>query len=131
MKRLLQRGWWLLLLVPLVFGLSRVRFDTEVLNLLPDDVPEVAGLKLYQRHFTDTRELLITVRGPDAAAAESGARAIAEHLRSMTSLAARVTWQPPWQEHPEQLRLLGAVELDQGALRDGAEGDRGLGRGHL
>jgi predicted exporter/lauroyl/myristoyl acyltransferase len=114
MMRLLQRGWWLLLLLLLALGLSRISFDTEVLNLLPDDVPEVTGLKLYQRHFTDNRELIITVRGGDAAVAESAAKAIAEHLRSQTNLVAKVTWQPPWQEHPEQLaELVACLWLNQ------------------
>lgn len=114
MRRLLQRGWWLLLLVPVIIGLSRVQFDTEVLNLLPDDVPEVAGLKLYQRNFTDNRELLITVRSAEAAVTDEAARVIGEHLRARTNLATRVVWQPPWQEHPEQLaELVACLWLNQ------------------
>jgi len=114
MRRILQRGWWLLLLVPVIIGLSRVQFDTEVLNLLPDDVPEVAGLKLYQQNFTDNRELLISVRGSDAAVTEAAARLIGEHLRAQTNLTTHVVWQPPWQEHPEQLaELVACMWLNQ------------------
>ena len=63
-----SRPWlWLLLLLPVAFGLSRLRFDTEVLNLLPARLPEVQGLKLWQEHFAGAGDLLITIRTGDAA----------------------------------------------------------------
>jgi len=97
------RWWWLLLAVPLVAGLWRLRFDTEVLSLLPSSVPVVRGLQLYQKHFTDARELVITLRAPDAEAAESAARQLAEALRRETNLVRSAVWQPPWLEHPEEM----------------------------
>src|SRR5712671_8241851 len=96
------RWWWLLLLVPIVAGLARLHFDAEMLDLLPAEIPAVQGLKVYQQHFTDARELIVTVRAPDRDTAEQTARAIAEDLRRETNLIATATWQPPWQEHPEQ-----------------------------
>ena len=60
-----------MLILPVGFGLSRLRVDTEVLDLLPPDQPAVQGLKLYQQHFANARELIITVRAPDA---EQGGR---------------------------------------------------------
>ena len=96
------RWWWLLLLAPIVVGIARLRFDAEVLDLLPENVRAVAGLKIYQQHFTDARELILTVQAADADAAKSVAQAIAEKLRAETDLISDVTWQPPWQDHPEQ-----------------------------
>jgi len=114
MKRLLQYACWLVLAALVALGLSRIHFDTEVLNLLPDSVPEVAGLKIYQAHFTNNRELIITVRGATAAAAATATEVIAGHLRSQTNLVERVTSQPPWQEHPEQLaELVACLWLNQ------------------
>jgi len=57
---------WLLLvlLVPALIGLTRLRFNVEVLDLLPADVPAVQGLKDYQRHFANTRELVISLAEP-------------------------------------------------------------------
>jgi predicted exporter/lauroyl/myristoyl acyltransferase len=113
MRRLLER-WWVLLLVLLAVGLPRVRLDTEVLNLLPDAVQEVHGLKLLQKHFTNSRELLITVRGPEAGATETAARLLAAGLRNETNLTASVTWQPPWTDHPEQMaELVACMWLNQ------------------
>ena len=58
--------WWLLLLIPVVAGIAHLHFDAEVLDLLPGKVPAVNGLKLYQQHFTNARELIVTVKAPDA-----------------------------------------------------------------
>src|SRR5580692_8823395 len=83
-----------------IAGMLRLRFDTDVLNLLPDDLPVVQGLQLYQRHFTDSRELIITVRAADAAQTEKAASVLAQRLRSDTNLVASVIWEPAWLEHP-------------------------------
>src|SRR5215471_6214408 len=100
------RWLWLLFLIPIAIGLARLRFDVEIFDLLPNDLPAVQGLRIYQEHFSNARELLITVQANDAAQAESAARAIAEKLRAKTDLVSSVTWQPPWQEHPDQMAEL-------------------------
>lgn len=108
------RWWWLLFLVPIAIGVARLHFDTEMLDLLPTNVPAVAGLKIYQQHFTDARQLIITVQAADADAAKSAARAIAARLRAETNLISEVTWQPPWQQDPEQTaELIAYLWLNQ------------------
>ena len=44
--------YWLglLLLIPLGLGVARLRFDVEVLNLLPGGAPAVQGLKIFQQN---------------------------------------------------------------------------------
>jgi len=102
MSRVSRHWLWLLLLVPMALGLWRVRFDVEVLNLLPGESPVVQGLKLYQQHFANARELIVTLSAPDAAQAESSARDIALALRTRPDLVADASWTPPWLEHPDQ-----------------------------
>jgi predicted RND superfamily exporter protein/lauroyl/myristoyl acyltransferase len=111
----MNRCWWLLLLlIPIIAGLARLHFDVEMLDLLPSNVPAVHGLKIYQQHFTDARELIITVRAPNRAAAEIAARILSENLERATNLVATVIWQPPWQEHPEQTtELIAYLWLNQ------------------
>ena len=108
------RWWWLLLLIPIAAGLARLHFDVEVLDLLPANVPAVQGLKLYQQHFANARELIVTVKAPDREAAELAAKSIAESLQRATNLVAAATWQPPWLEHPDQTaELIAYLWLNQ------------------
>ena len=105
---------WLALLTLIVIGLLRLHFDVEILNLLPSDVPAVEGLKLYQQHFANARELILTVHSPDAETTGAAARAIAETLSEPDAQTASVTWQPPWLEHPGQsAELLAYLWLNQ------------------
>ena len=114
MSAFFKRWWWALLLVAVCLGLWRLRFDVDILDLLPPDESTVQGLKLYQQHFANARELVITLRAPDAEQAERLAGELADRLRSQTNLVAEVTWQPPWTEHPEQLgELLGWLWFNQ------------------
>jgi predicted RND superfamily exporter protein/lauroyl/myristoyl acyltransferase len=108
--------FWIGLLFALliVAGLFRLRFDVDVLNLLPGDLPVVQGLKLYQHNFTDARELILTVKAPDAAKAESAARNLAVELRAQTNLVESVMWQPIWLERPAQAtELIAYLWLNQ------------------
>jgi uncharacterized protein len=112
---------WLLLvlLVPALIGLTRLRFDVEVLDLLPADVPAVQGLKNYQRHFANTRELVITLEGSDAQQTELAAEALARMLSQHPGLELAVHWEPPWRSEPQATaELLAFVWLNQpvGAL---------------
>jgi predicted RND superfamily exporter protein/predicted LPLAT superfamily acyltransferase len=114
MSARLKRWWWVLLLIAIAAGAWRLRFDLEILDLLPPDEPAVQGLKLYQKHFTNARELVVTVRASDADKAEQFAGALAEKLRAQTNLVSGATWQPPWLEQPGQLaEILACLWLNQ------------------
>ena len=114
MSSFLKRWWWALLVVAVGLGACRLRFDVDILDLLPPDEPTVQGLKLYQQHFTNARELIVTLRAPDADTATRLAGELAARLRAQTNLVEEVTWQPPWMEHPEQLgELLGWLWFNQ------------------
>src|SRR5476649_651601 len=108
------RPWWLLLLIPIALGLARLHFDVEVLDLLPANVPAVQGLKIYQQHFANARELIVTVKAQNPESAETAARSIAEKLREETNLVSSTTWQQPWLEHPDQTaELIAYLWLNQ------------------
>jgi hypothetical protein len=65
--RMNRRRWlWLLAALLLVVGLARLRFDADIFNLLPGDLPAVRGLQLQQRNFSNARELLVTLKADDA-----------------------------------------------------------------
>ena len=105
---------WIILAVLVGFGVARLHFDVEILDLLPSNNRAVEGLKLYQQRFSNARELIVTVRSPSAEQTENGARAITEQLRKLTNLVTSATWQPPWLENPGQTaELLGYLWLNQ------------------
>jgi uncharacterized protein len=106
--------WWLVLVLPIVVGFARLHFDADVLSLLPGRLPAVQGLKLYQQHFNNSRELILTAQGADAESTKAAAQLIAAKLRESTNLVADATWQPPWLEHPEQMsELIAYLWLNQ------------------
>jgi predicted exporter/lauroyl/myristoyl acyltransferase len=96
------RWLWLLLLVPVALGFFRLHFDADVLNLLPQDLPAVRGLRIHQDHFANARELILTIRAPDAQLAEAVSQAIAKRLRAETNQVKSAIWQAPWLENPAQ-----------------------------
>ncbi|HSH94992.1 MAG TPA: MMPL family transporter, partial [Roseimicrobium sp.] len=113
------RFWLLLVLVVLlVTGLARLRFDVEVLHLLPEEIPAVRGLVAYQKNFSDTKELIVTLSSDDATVTEGAAQSLASHLRAATNLVEDVFWQPPWLENPlEGSELLAHAWLNQPPAR--------------
>jgi uncharacterized protein len=114
MKHRWFRWWWLLFLIPILAGVARLRFDVEVLDLLPSNSPEVAGLKVYQQHFSSSKELIITLQAPDANTAEKAAGSIARQLQAQTNLVSSVDWEAPWIEHPDQTaELIAYLWLNQ------------------
>ncbi|HXC97824.1 MAG TPA: MMPL family transporter, partial [Verrucomicrobiae bacterium] len=103
MSSFLKRWWWVWLVLAVGLGLWRLRFDVDVLDLLPSDEPTVQGLKLYEKHFTNARELVVSLRAPNPDQAEKLTTALADRLSQQTNLVEEVSWQLPLMEHPEQL----------------------------
>src|SRR6188768_3934902 len=89
-----------------ILGMLRLRFDVEVLNLLPENLPVARGLELYQQHFSEARRIIATVEAPTAEESEAAARALTVSLRPLTNLIASADWQPPWTENPGQMSEL-------------------------
>ena len=83
----------------MAWGLFRLRFDADVLNLLPADLPAVGALKLHQQRFATGAETLITLSASEAGVAAKAAESVANRLRSMPEIARSVHWQSPWLEN--------------------------------
>jgi len=97
-----------------ILGMLRLRFDVEVLNLLPENLPVARGLELYQQHFSEARRIIATVEAPTAEESEAAARALTVSLRPLTNLIASADWQPPWTENPGQMsELIAFLWLNQ------------------
>lgn len=99
-----------------VAGYSRLRFDTNILDLLPSHLHVVRGLQLHQAHFANAHELLIVVQGRTPEATQEAAATLAQGIASDRALAKGSRWQPPWTEHPDSIaEFLGWMWLQQPA----------------
>lgn len=93
------RVWWSLVLgVLAVVGMVRLRFDADPLSLLPEDLPAVSGLRLHQKLFSGSKDLLVTIRADSAETASRLAEAVASDLRRETQQVSSTRWQMGFQD---------------------------------
>lgn len=92
-------------------GLSRIRPDANVLDILPSDLREVRALGLMLRHFGNPSELVIVIAAEDPDDAAAGAERLAMFLNSTKALNIRAYSAPPWHHHPQKLGQLAAFAL--------------------
>ncbi len=111
----MRAGKWLALaaLAALVVaaGLSRVRFEIEILRMLPANLPQVEGLRIFLKHFARPDELIVTVEAPSADDAAVATAAISSALRARPDLIERATDRGPWEERPSDLAEIAAYLL--------------------
>ena len=83
------------------FGLTRLRFDTDILSMLPGDLPEVKGLKAFHEAFSRDDELILVIEGgePDAGTLAEAAASLGRKLEA-SGLAKQARWKPRWNEEP-------------------------------
>ncbi len=83
-----------------IAGLFRLKLDVEILNLLPKNNSVAEGLRLYQRYFLNSRELIVTVQSSDPAITETVTTNLAASLTAQSNLVAKVFSEPPWMSSP-------------------------------
>lgn len=111
-----MRGrWWVVVACAVVLGagLARLRFDTDILALLPADLPEARGLQWHQRHFSGARDLAVMVRATNATVASDAARGVADALGARPDLARSVRWGVPEMDPEEAAENLAWLWLQQ------------------
>ena len=94
-------------------GISRVRFEVDVTRLLPDDLPEATGARLYMQHFLRPGQVLMLVESTSAEETEAAAARVAKALQSLTEEIAHVTWQRAEEEAAVWSELAAWVLLNQ------------------
>jgi predicted RND superfamily exporter protein len=86
-------------------GITRLKFDTDILSMLPGGLPEVKGLKAQHQAFARQDEaILLLESGADSSIAEA-AESLAAHLEK-DGVVRRARWQPRWTEDPDGLAEL-------------------------
>ncbi|MDA0811007.1 MAG: MMPL family transporter [Verrucomicrobia bacterium] len=93
----------ILLSVSVLLGLltyavvHNLKFNANPLDLLPKNLPEVAGLKIYQDSFASQHDIIVALRPEDPADGEPAARSLAEALEPLVPTdIRRVSWRQPF-----------------------------------
>ncbi len=88
-------------------GLLRLRFDTDILSMMPADLPEVKGLKAFHQAFSRDNELIMLVEGGEAdeGSMPAAAESLAKHLEA-DGVVKRARWKPRWSDEPEGIAEL-------------------------
>lgn len=88
-------------------GLLRLRFDTDILSMLPPELPEVKGLKAFHEAFSRDDELILLIEGGEADEGGMGlaAESLAKHLKA-DKVAQQARWKPRWNDDPEAVAEL-------------------------
>ena len=89
------------------FGLTRLRFDTDILSMLPGELPEVKGLKAFHEAFSRNDELILVIGGSenDAGALSEAAESLGKKLEA-DGLVENARWRPRWNDEPEGIAEL-------------------------
>ena len=89
------------------FGLTRLRFDTDILSMLPAGLPEVKGLKAYHEAFARNDELILVIEGSeqDAGTLSEAAESLGKTLEA-GGLVKHARWKPRWNEEPQGIAEL-------------------------
>ena len=76
-----------------------LKFNANPLDLLPNNLPEVAGLKIYQDSFASQHDLIVTLRPDDPEDGERAARSLAQALRPLVPTdIRRISWRQPFSQ---------------------------------
>jgi predicted RND superfamily exporter protein len=88
-------------------GLLRLRFDTDILSMLPGELPEVKGLKAFHSAFSRNDETILVIEGgeDDAGSLTTAAESLGKKLLS-TGVVKSARWKPRWNEEPEGIAEL-------------------------
>ena len=86
-----------------VYIASKTEFDSDLLSVLPKDLPEVRGIQHYRSLILDRTDFMMVLKGEDPVEVEETAKAFFnEMMIQMPELAGKIAWKSPW-DHPAEL----------------------------
>lgn len=110
----MRNGFFLVVAVLVVLGfsvagLTRLRFETDILEVLPGELPSVGALKVSQKHFNNDQRVALLLEGDGEEIYEEDVGEFVEHLRVELS-PAKVLYKSELEEDPTVFgRALAAI----------------------
>ncbi len=98
--------WWLFSIITVavaVFGLLRLKIDTQPASLFPTNIKEAKGLGLFLRHFAHEGELVVMLDQAAKPELMSASEVIEKALKARPDLVARVMARSPWEDEPKEM----------------------------
>lgn len=88
-------------------GITRLRFDPDILGILPQEMPEVRGLKVFHEAFSKNDELVVLIEGGEDDEGEMAdiAQSLARELVA-AGVAKQARWQPQWMDGGDDMAEL-------------------------
>lgn len=88
------------ILIISITGLTRLRFATDVLEILPTGIPEVEALQIFREHFDDDHRVILLLRHDDEVFEEDAAELTAALQEKLTE--GRIRYRrPQFEDQPE------------------------------
>lgn len=83
-----------------VAGLMRLRFETDILEVLPKNLPSVKTLRISQKHFENDQQVALLLQSKDEEIFEEDVKELVEGLREKLA-PAKVLYKSELEENPE------------------------------
>ncbi|MGJ8672629.1 MMPL family transporter [Rubritalea sp.] len=80
----------------------RLRFETDILEVLPRKIASVSALKSFNKHFAEERQVVVLLHSSEGEVDEDYAADLAEYLREVWPNS-EVNFQSPFEEDPQLL----------------------------
>lgn len=80
-----------------------IDFDADPLNLMPQGLPQVGALRVYDKAFASQNDILIAVTQPNIAVGDEATASLAKFLQEREDLFRSLSSKPPWEENPAQM----------------------------
>ncbi|MFK7909683.1 MAG: MMPL family transporter [Akkermansiaceae bacterium] len=87
------------LLVISIAGVMRLHMQTDILGVLPEDMPPIKALKDYRDHFAQDQQLILLLDGGDEEFAQEDAADLAIYMREHLQ-GVEVNYQSAFEENP-------------------------------
>ena len=88
-----------IVLIISISGLNRLSFATDVLEILPDGIPEVEALQVFREYFDDDHRVILLLKHDDEIFEEDVAE-LADHLKKSLP-EARIQYRPRFDDDPK------------------------------